>query len=58
MERILRNDALRIDPSTVEKHPTTNIQYRTSIGFQFEHSLDVGCSMLDVGCFRLMEELL
>ncbi len=36
--------------SLSQKHPTSNIPHRTSNGAQSEHSLDVGCSMLDVGC--------
>jgi competence ComEA-like helix-hairpin-helix protein len=32
------------------KHPTPNIQHRTSIGLRFGKSLDVGCWMLNVRC--------
>src|SRR6185503_15624973 len=35
---------------TSAKHPTTNIQHRTS-NQTTRISLDVGCSMLVVGCF-------
>ena len=36
-----------------KKQPTSNNQHRTTNGSQFGSSLDVGCSMLDVGCFPL-----
>ena len=32
------------------QHPTSNTQHRTSNELRFAHPLDVGCSMLDVGC--------
>jgi hypothetical protein len=39
-----------------KKHPTSNTQHRTSNDFRYGQPLDVGCSMLDVGCSRIHGE--
>ena len=40
---------LTLSPSP-RKHPTSNLQHRTTSGSLFGNSLDVECSMLDVRC--------
>src|SRR5262245_18637228 len=51
-KRFVFGDVISLSDGCVKKHPTSNSQHRTSSDLRIGRSLDVECSMMDVGCSR------